>query len=173
MKVSLAKPLIKPNAYPDPPLNTVLTPNVETMYYRYLDYCNGKEPLASMASFCLTVFEASTGRKKGQRRHAAKMYRIEKQVLDKIGDLTTNKGGATVRKAAGVETEFSPQECQFSQHAVRTIIRRMAQYAHPSANQFGKDFFIRPSTDKECRKQISKSTSCSPVILVLLEHQFL
>jgi len=121
--------------YPPPPSDIALTPDVETMCGRYMGYCNGREPLASMASFCLTVLEASTGKRKSRRAAAAKVYKIDARVLGKIGDLSANKGGAEARKADGVATEFSSQERHFLEQAVRAVIRRTAENAHSSGKQ--------------------------------------
>ena len=41
--------------YPEPPVNMALTPDVETMYDRYIGYKRGHEPLPSVAYFCFTV----------------------------------------------------------------------------------------------------------------------
>ena len=130
-----AKFLLEPSTYPEPPSDIVLTPDVETMYGRYMSYCRGREPLAGMASLCLTVLEASTGERRSRRPTAAKVYNIDVRVLDKIGDLSANRGGAEARKADGVATEFSSQERQFLEEAVRAAIRRVAEYAHSSGKQ--------------------------------------
>ena len=124
-----------PPAYPDPPSDIALTPDVETMHNHYMRYRRGEELLGSMAYFCLTKLEASAGGKTGRRPRAAEMYRIDEQVLRKIGDLTANKGGAEARKAEGVAKEFSSQERKFLQQAMKAIIRRMAQRAHSPKNQ--------------------------------------
>ena len=127
--------LLEPSTYPEPPSDIVVTPDVETMYGRYMGYLRGREPLASMASFCLTVLEASTGERKCRRTAAAKVYNIDVQVLGKMGHLSANRGGAEARKADGVATDFSSQERHFLEQAVRAVIRRMAEYAHSSGNQ--------------------------------------
>ena len=126
---------VEPPAYPEPPSDIVLTPDVETMFGRYMGYRRGREPLASMASFCLTVLEASTGERNNRRPAAAKAYNIHLRVLEKIGDLSANRGGAEARKADGVATEFSSQERRFLEQAVKAVIRRMAENARSSSGQ--------------------------------------
>ena len=133
--VGSAKLLVEPLAYPEPPTDIVITPDVETMYCRYMGYRKGREPLASMASFCLTVLEASTGERKRRRIAAAKACNIDARVLGKIGDLTANRGGSEARKADGIATEFSSQERHFLEQAVRRVISRMAERAHSSGKQ--------------------------------------
>ena len=48
-----------PRAYPTPPSGVQITPDVGRMFHRYLCYRENKEPLASMAYFCLTVLNRS------------------------------------------------------------------------------------------------------------------
>ena len=106
-------------------------PNVQTMYQRYMGYCRGNEPLASMAYFCLSVLEHSTGQKeKGRRKAAAQEYQINPSVLDKIGKLSSEKGGLVARKGVGVDNDFTSQERTFLEQAIKRIIRRAAEKAH-------------------------------------------
>ena len=125
-KVTLTRP-----AYPSPPAGVTLNaddPDVATMYARLSGYYEGREFLLGMASFCLTVLEWRFT--KNRRRNVAKVFHIEKAVLDKIGELTATKGGAaSARKAAGVGTELSSQESRFLEEAVKTLIRRAAEVA--------------------------------------------
>ena len=144
-----AKLLVEPSVYPEPPSDIALTPDVETIYDRYMGYRRGREPLASMASFCLTVLEAATGERKGRRAAASKIYSIDSRVLSKIGELSANRGGAEARKVDGVATDFSSQERHFLERAVKVVIRRMAEREHSS----GKSLSIisladLPSLDK-------------------------
>ena len=117
----------QPPAYPEPPSDIALNPDARTMHQRYLGYRAGREPLASMANFCLTVLEASTGSRKGARAAAAKLYDVDKRILDKIGELSAHRGGADARKADGVATEFSSPERHFLERVLKAIIRRVAQ----------------------------------------------
>ena len=64
--VSVMLTVSKP--YPSPPSSGLkLIPDVQTMYDRYIGYLQGKEPLMSMAYFCLTILELSTKKKKRRR----------------------------------------------------------------------------------------------------------
>ena len=54
-------------AYPSFPLDLAVDPDVESMYRRYQDFRDNREPLASMAYFCLTVI---TGWGPGQKKAA-------------------------------------------------------------------------------------------------------
>ena len=118
-------------SYPTPPAGVnYYHPDVQTMYQRYLGYRRGNEPLASMSYFCLTVLEVSTGQKKSQLKSAAQKYQIANTVLNKIGDLCSNKGGPGARKADGVSNDFTTEERTFLEQAIKSIIRRCAEKAH-------------------------------------------
>ena len=120
-----------PKPYPDPPSGMTLdpdNPDVATMYDRYMGYLGQREPLVSMAYFCLTMLEAylCDGRKR-----AGETYAIHNKVLAKVGDLTANRGGrAAARKATGINSDLTPQERRFLEEAVRVMIRRVAEVAH-------------------------------------------
>ena len=110
-------------------------PDVLTMYARLSGYYEGREGLPGMANFCLTVLEWRFTR--NRRRNVAKVFHIEKAVLDKIGELTATSGGAaSARKAEGVGTDLSPQESRFLEEAVKTLIRRAAEVAQNPGGAF-------------------------------------
>ena len=118
--------------YPAPPTSGLsISPDVRSMYQRYLGYKRQREPLPSMVYFCLTVLETSTRQHRGGARTAvANLYRIDKPVLDRLGKLCSKKGGAGARKAVGVHQELSREETRFLEEAVKAIIRRIAEVAH-------------------------------------------
>ena len=64
--VSLGQPqvTVSPRDFPELP-STRLTPSpdAESMFFRYAGYREGREPLATMAHFCLDVLRASTGKR--------------------------------------------------------------------------------------------------------------
>ena len=122
--------IVSPPKYPAPPSDITPNPDAETMLQRYLGYREGREPLAAMAYFCLTVLENSTGQKNDKRSRAATMYCVDGRVLKEIAVLTSNKGGPEARKAIGVEQDFSSQEQRFLEEAVRALIRRVAEREH-------------------------------------------
>ena len=121
--------------YPAPPSGMALTPDIETMHYRYMLYKSDREPLPSMAYFCLTVVEGlertnSDGKEKGKRKAAAEKLRIDLKVLEKIGQLSSELGGIEARKREGKEQKLSDKECNFLEGAVQVLIRRAAEYEH-------------------------------------------
>lgn len=120
--------------YPDPPSDIVLNLDAEVMHQRYLGYCRGREPLGSMAYFCLTILEKSVG----GRRAAAQMYDIDYAVLKMIGEWTANKGGLEARKAGGVREDFSSGQYSFLEDAVKAIIRRVAEREHSPSGRLAR-----------------------------------
>lgn len=123
--------IVAPPAYPAPPLKGLArSPDVESMYLRYAGHHAGREPLTTMAYFCLTVLEASTGNRRGRRKAASKKYCIDQQVLEDLGRLCSAKGGAGARKAEGRGSELTSHEQHYLQMAVKAIIRRAAEVAH-------------------------------------------
>ena len=117
--VSVSRP------YPIPPSRLSLTPDVHTMYDRYMGYRQGREPLASMAYFCLTVLEQPGG-----GSTVAKRYGIASKLLKKVGRLSSTKGGRDARKAIGKNDDLSDQDRRFLEGAVVAIIRRAAETAY-------------------------------------------
>ena len=117
--------------YPSPsPIAVSFNPDVRSMFDRYLGYRGGREHLTTMAYFCLTVLETSTGQRRSSRKTAAKHYGINKAILDRIGLLTSKKGGARARKAQGVRRELSQDETRFLDEAIKAIVRRAAEFAN-------------------------------------------
>ena len=117
-------------AYPQPPSRRLeFNPDIDSMYHRYIGYRTGREPLPSMAYFCLTVLEDSVQAGKDRRRVAARHYGIDYGVLSEIGRLCANKGGTEARKSKGVDEDLSEQERQFLENAVKEIIIRAAEVA--------------------------------------------
>ena len=121
VSVKVAPP--RPPAFPEPPPVAIMrSPDVESMYQRYLGYLRGAEPLPAMAYFCLTVLEQMAG----DRRKAARHFAISDNVLQKIGDLC-GKGGVIARKRDGLTHPYTPDDERFLKTAVRTVIRRAAE----------------------------------------------
>ena len=110
-------------AYPEPPGSFRLNPDAESILLRYQGYLDGREPLLSMAYFCVTVLEA----KAGSRTSAAAGYGIERAVLGKMGELTSRRGDrSTARKAtAGPARPLTGPERAWLEAAVRTLIWRL------------------------------------------------
>jgi len=120
--------------YPSPPRDFAINPDVETLWRRFEGYTQGREPLPAMAYFCLTVLE----KKAGTRKKAEKAYRIDYDVLDKLGELTSTKGDKeTARKTNDAKT-FAPltkTETMWIEATLKAIIRRVGEIdTNPSAS---------------------------------------
>jgi len=115
--------------YLDPPSNFKASPDVETMWWRYQNHLQGKEPIQGMGYFCLTLIEHTAGSKQS-RKKAAKMYKIDHEVLDKLGNLTTNKGTQyDARKASDSNYEpLTDLEKIWIKDAVKKMIWRKGEY---------------------------------------------
>lgn len=121
--------------YPRPAADFRVSPDVESMFIRYELYRKGKEPLLSMAGFCLTVLERSVvaGTKdSGLRRKAAKRYRISYDVLSKLGEITSTRGGESeARKAPkGAFQPLTLEQREWLLAVMRAMIRRAAVWAY-------------------------------------------
>ena len=126
--VSAVQVTVSPASYPPPPSRgLVRSPDVESMLHRYIGYRKDREPLTSMANFCLTVLQFAAG---GGRHAAANRFRIAKTVLDRVSKLCATKGGSAARKAEGRHKELTQQEWRFLEDAVKAMIRRVAGVAH-------------------------------------------
>ena len=127
-KADLARP--KPRAFPNPPRAGIRrSPDVDSMFRRYMGHLEGREPLSTMAYFCLTVLE----QKEGGRSKAAARFGISENVLERIGKLSSTKGGPSARKAIGSSAPHTPEEERYLKSAVQTLIRRAAEV------EFGPD----------------------------------
>lgn len=83
--------------YPEPPEYFQFTPDIEVLWGRIEGYRLGRESLLSMAYFCLTWLERqmATG-----RAEAARVLNTEKSVLDKLGELTSERGDSSMARKA-------------------------------------------------------------------------
>jgi hypothetical protein len=115
-------------AYPPPPANFAASPTVMTLWQRYRSSCEGKEPLTSMGYFCLSVIQADAG----GRRKAATKYQIAIDVLDKLGELTSEVGDEATARKLDQRSTFRPHtqgELNWIQEAVKRLVRRAGEIA--------------------------------------------
>jgi hypothetical protein len=112
-------------AYPAPPVDFQLNPEVEVLWNRYCRFIEGGELLLSMAYFCLTFLESRfPGGDK--RTQAAVYYGVDIDILNKLGELTSTRGDtAMARKASGAATPLSGGEEAWINAAIRAIIKRL------------------------------------------------
>jgi hypothetical protein len=122
--------------YPDPPSAMGWDTNVDVLFDRYRKFVEGRTTLSDAAYFCLTVLEAipealtqskKKERKASPRKKAAAHFLIDVDVLAKIGELSSTKGGADARKGEGVYEAFTAQERAWLKCALKVLLRRAAQ----------------------------------------------
>ena len=95
--------------YPEPPTNVAIDADVEAMALHYSRYREGKETLAAMAYFCLTVLERATGADRRHRRRAIPgKFGIEVTVANTLGDLSSEKAALRPARTEGVPTSSPP-----------------------------------------------------------------
>jgi hypothetical protein len=114
--------------YPDPPLGFEVTRDVEAIWKRRAGYLDGREPLLSMAYYCLSLVE----RMGGGRGGAAKAFSIDSAVLGKLGELTSTRGDAlTARKVdrRSPNKPLSEGEERWVLAAVTRLIIRLGENA--------------------------------------------
>lgn len=136
----------KPDAYPCPPTAIEPSPDAESMHRRCMSHLRRREPLPSMAYFCLSMLEdpPSEGRSSGwtsnKRTAAAEKYRIDESVLAEIGRLSSTKGGTDARKREGAAKPLDQSERRFLLEAIKRLILRAAERAA------GPDAVLAPIT---------------------------
>lgn len=114
--------------YPKPPKTFSVSPDVQTLWHRYKMYLDGKEPLLSMAYFCLTVIEARAG----GRSRASAIFAIEEEVLRKLGELTSIRGDSLTARKAPRKTTVIPladKERAWIEAVIKHLIRRVGELA--------------------------------------------
>ena len=125
--VSVSEPTVTvaPRFFPEPPRQPLkITLEVEAMQQRFREYRLGRRSLGELAYFCLDILKTQRGLK-----FAANHFGISKKVLGSMGELSSTAGGDQARKASGVARDWSQEESQFLEAAVRLMIRRFAEKA--------------------------------------------
>jgi hypothetical protein len=115
--------------YPEPPTGVAMNTDVEVMALRHSRYKEGKDTLAGMAYFCLTVLGQAAGGKPG----IPSEFGIASSVITTLGRLTGQKGGWEARKGQGRSREFTANERSWIEQATKRMIRRAAEVAHDPA----------------------------------------
>ncbi len=122
--------------YPAPPIDFSLTPDVRSLHDRIVAGIEGREPIASLAYFCLTVAESvapapptTMPRKPSRRRTAAAaQLAIDYTTLEMLGDLSSEYGGADGRKASSTKA-FTDDHHRWLRAVNREIFERLCAYA--------------------------------------------
>jgi hypothetical protein len=120
--------------YPDTPSRFVASTLVEHLWNRYVRYLDGKDLLTTMGYYCLSTITNEAG----GRAKAVIRYKIDRDVLDKLGTLTSDVGDeTTARKVDEQSTKraHTPAETAWIQAAAKKIIRRVGELeANPAAS---------------------------------------
>lgn len=115
------------NKYLLPPKKIKYSPDVESLIKRFEGFQSGKEPLLSMAYFCLTIIESSAG----YRAKAVEKYSIRRDVFNKLGDLTSERGDESEARKVKNRLSFEPlneSEKNWIIETIKLLIRRKAEY---------------------------------------------
>jgi hypothetical protein len=101
------------------------------MWFRYQHHLQDKETYQSLGYFCLSLMQWSTGVSNGARDRASHMYRIGRDILDKLGELTSEKG--TQRDARKLDSgstliSLTDVERRWIREAVKMLVRRKGEY---------------------------------------------
>jgi hypothetical protein len=109
--------------YPPPPYGFIASEDVMVLYFQYEALLAGRMPLGTVAYFAHSLLED----RGGGRRGASKMHEIHLDVLRKIGELTSTKGGKEARKAEGRRQSFSEPEKRWLTAVIRALIKRVGE----------------------------------------------
>ncbi len=117
---------ISRDKYPDPPSGFSVSPDVDTMFFRYKAYHEGQDHLASMAYLVLTILEMSSK----TRLKASQKYNISETILDKLAKLCANQNQGE-KQNPSMEDSFaalSSIDKAWMLAACRLIIKRKGEY---------------------------------------------
>ncbi len=137
------RPSLTKGEYPTPPENFVADVDTRAMWEQYERYLQGRDRLLPMAYSCLSrlEFKARFHPVKGKRQKAASMYRIDYEVLDKLGELTNKLGDEVGARKLSSQSELrppNPQEIAWTEATLRRIIRRAGEYAADPQKQWSQ-----------------------------------
>ncbi|QEH35206.1 hypothetical protein OJF2_37530 [Aquisphaera giovannonii] len=119
-------------AYPAPPSGLKPSLDTETMWHHYNRFLEDREKITSMGFYCLSLLQWRTGSKKA-RQAVAGQYKIQKDVLDTLGTLTSDVGDLTTARKLESSSQVrshTAKEVDWIKAAVKALIRRKAEYDH-------------------------------------------
>jgi hypothetical protein len=124
--------------WPEHPTDLALSPDVEALHRRWLGYLDGKEPLLAAAYWALSMIEAtpraSGVRGRSAREDASQFFNIDLNVLKKLGELTSARGGVEEgRKAEGRAAPLTRSERKWLKAAFKALVERAALRARHGA----------------------------------------
>ena len=123
--------------FPDLPEAFAMSSDVEVMWTLYEGYLLGRDRLLPMAYTCLTRFKYGVGNNK----EAASRYRVSRNVLDKLGTLSTTSGDETMARkwvSGRPPQPLTDREKEWVEDAIRLLIYRAGQYASDRDGEWPK-----------------------------------
>ncbi len=120
--------VLRPARYPEPPAPNMMkrTPDIDSMYHRYLGYRAGREPLPSMAYFCLDMLKGMASQ---DGETAARVFGISSKFLKEMGRVSSTMGGKMARKRKGLKQPYGPDDMKFLDAAIQRMILRATEVA--------------------------------------------
>jgi len=121
--------------YPQPPRDFVADTDAKTMWEQYERYKQGRDRLLPMAYSCLARLEHRARNHFGRgnkRMKTASMYRVDDDVLAKLGELTNTLGDEVEARKLTPQSQLrlpTAQETKWMEAVLRLLIRRAGQYA--------------------------------------------
>jgi len=105
-------------AYPMPPADSVVPPELDYIWTRVSRYLEGKEPLTSVAYFCVTVLAM-----RGGLGPAAVHYRVSEAILRRISELSSTRGDPeTARKLTKTTQPLQPADAEWLRNALLALV---------------------------------------------------
>ncbi|MBU1487111.1 hypothetical protein KKH56_03565, partial [bacterium] len=118
------------------------TSKVKTIFDRYRDYLRGREKLGQMAYTCLTEFCGSDKIGNKIRKEIGERYKVEENILKKLGELSSTRGNAGERRKAppkgGNYQPFTSNEKEWIKLVIKELIIRLGKYEWDPNTPFKK-----------------------------------
>ena len=135
---------VKRKKYPSPPKDFIVSPLLERIYARYKEFRLGREKILPMGYLALNTIEnfakekSKESNQQNKRELAAEYFKIDKEVLDYLGQLTSEHGDEMEARKSGVGGEFpkplKPNETEWIDAAIKRIIYQIGQHKYNSIN---------------------------------------
>ena len=110
---------------------------LDAMFYKYSVMAGNDNYLTSLANYCLSCFDASAQERSiipnlvrnSKRRMASRMYKINYDRLNRVGDLCKEKGGSKLsRDATGINKELTNEDKKFLRNMIESMILARRDY---------------------------------------------
>lgn len=118
--------------FPPPPITISCSPEVRRIWQRWGEYRAGRESLSGMGYYCLTSVEAAIGGpRRTARQAAANQYKVDIDVLNKLGELTSEVGDDRERRKehAKYHRPYTPAEREWIERVVLVLLKHLGEFA--------------------------------------------